>query len=122
MGKSSFGVARETRQRAVQVLSDYPESTLSTNARRIGISRMHLYRLAVQFPDVRKAYKWTLELRHMEADDYAIDALFGSPRPYKQVYAAMQQAMRYEYYLSRWKRREQKVRVVCVTISKQAPV
>ena len=91
-----------TRIRALRSLERYSELTFSQIAKKAGISRMHLYRLARRFSDVRSLYVETLFWKREEAGDLVYDAACGTSHDHKKVYAAGQKAMRYGYYLSCW--------------------
>ncbi len=97
----------ESRQRALAALQEYPEWDLIDIARHIGINRAHLYRLAVRFPDVRKAYKFVLALKYMMAEDTVSDVALGSRRcDIRSLNVIIHRGMKNRYYLSRWEARE----------------
>ena len=103
----------ETRNRVLQALDLHPELNLTELARMAGVSRMHLYRLACRYPEIREAYTCALSYKRFMADMTATDALLGAAfgtggYNYKECYALSQKVMRYDYYLSRWEGRNAK--------------
>jgi hypothetical protein len=96
-----------TCNRVLQALDNHPELNFTQLARMAGVSRMHLYRLACQYPEIQEAYTAALSYKRIVADMTATDSLLGAAfgsggYNYKECYVLSQKVMRYDFYLSCW--------------------